>query len=828
MHLVVARPSSHAVRLAQSRASHAALESITAGTLRYHPRQQRSFIWRGCSDHSNWDKRAEAHLQKHIDKTHRISIFKRFYLLHQQKERYHSRRGSIWNIPKYSSFSCHRTTSSNKQSRWGWDQSTLEKQLAHERSRFKREYGELKRQIEEDPYGMIFGRRLTHRYPFSLGQKSNTFGFFYRRRFGVDRVAQNQCSAISKQSSDQSHTAGNNSSHPQGSSSSETTLDNDAIFQFDPISRRMVPRDDSKSNSTGTSEDAIDIRVRTSYSSIGDASPISQEAEKSFQDSKAHNKLLNSSSEGTCGQRRIDGVWLMGSPQADGIKAFDNPPTQDGHVRILNEEVDHIGCQPKQLTSRKHPLFTRFKDYLTAKFDTYNHERAAKVKRNQEMAGDALRSELTNPHSIVYTDPERLNIESLRTRDVRSSFEARKSNLEAQKSESTQNTATLDRHPDVVIDKGHVAAPNHARNIKDIQEEDRRLVEGIRAIYEETCGRITPMHRQCQEDVGKREIESNTNVEKQNNISSFNKLERVVWELERTNSAIWNSLRKFEKTQISNHSANLHSPVKYGPAAFGLSPTSLMESQGYEMVSEMGDVLIFRKKKVDVVGPEMKYPQSQQPCADDSTNDPKNNNNHSFGPSTTTPEVNTNTSTETAPKAPFEEDKSKAKLESTEWEPTIPDDTMPGSNTAYGHAFSHSVHSLGSAAQLEQDSIIKDFEEHKTSGSTDPHPPETPITVRRQETHYTGGPPNWFPYQPGVESQPSPSPPSASPPPHESSASGEKRGIWSSLWKTLRRMLLTGAAAGGSCYALGVVAEYFRTGGQDGLGPRGFTGLGGR
>ncbi|KAI1977898.1 hypothetical protein LOZ51_005829 [Ophidiomyces ophidiicola] len=725
------------------------------------------------------------------------------------------------------------TTSNNKQSRWGWDQSIWEKQTAHERSRFEREYGELKRQIEEDPYGMIFRRRLTHRYPFSLGQKSNAYGSFYRRMFGVDRDAPNQYSATSKQSSDPSHTAGNDSPHPQGSSSSETTLDNDTMFQFDPISGRMVPRDDSKSNSTGTSEDAIDIPVRTSYSSIGDASPVSQEVEKSFQDSKAHNKLLNSSLEGTSGQRRIDGVWLMGSPQADGIKDFDNPPTQNGHVRILNEEAGHIGCQPKQLTSRKHPLFTRFKDYLTAKFDTYSHERAAKVKRNQEMAEDALRSELTNPHSIVYTDPERLNIESLRARDVRSSFEARKSNLEAQKWESTHNTSTLDRHPDVVIGKGHVAASNPARNIKDIQEEDRRLVEGIRAIYEETYGRITATHRQCQEDVGKRDIESNTNVEKQNNISLFNKLERVVWELERTNSAIWNSLRKFEETQeqlqqISNHSANLHNPVKYGPAAFGLSPTSLMESQGYEMVSEMGDVLISRKTKVDVGGPEMKYPQSQRSCADDSTNDPKNTNNYSFGPSTTTPEVNTNTSTETAPKAPFEDDKSKAKLEGTEWEPTTPDDTMPGSNTAYGHASSHSVHSLGSAAQLEQDSIIKDFEEHKTSGSTDPHPPGTPITVRRQETHYTGGPPNWSPYQPGIESQPSPPPPSASFPPHESSASGEKRGIWSSLRKTLRRMLLTGAAAGGSCYALGVVAEYFRTGGQDGLGPRGFTGLGGR
>lgn len=43
--------------------------------------------------------------------------------------------------------------------------------------------------------------------------------------------------------------------------------------------------------------------------------------------------------------------------------------------------------------------------------------------------------------------------------------------------------------------------------------------------------------------------------------------------------------------------------------------------------------------------------------------------------------------------------------------------------------------------------------------------------------------------------------------------------------KVARRMALVGAITGGSVYAIGVVGEYFRTGGQDGLGPRGLTGL---
>ena len=34
----------------------------------------------------------------------------------------------------------------------------------------------------------------------------------------------------------------------------------------------------------------------------------------------------------------------------------------------------------------------------------------------------------------------------------------------------------------------------------------------------------------------------------------------------------------------------------------------------------------------------------------------------------------------------------------------------------------------------------------------------------------------------------------------------------------LRRMAITGVATAGTCYAIGVVSEYFRTGGEDGWG----------
>lgn len=83
-------------------------------------------------------------------------------------------------------------------------------------------------------------------------------------------------------------------------------------------------------------------------------------------------------------------------------------------------------------------------------------------------------------------------------------------------------------------------------------------------------------------------------------------------------------------------------------------------------------------------------------------------------------------------------------------------------------------------------------------------------TIRRQETIYTAGPPNWSPYPPP-------------PPPEPNSEAGAPPKEESFIRRTSRKVLLTGVATAASCYAIGVVVEYFRTGGEDGRGPEGFT-----
>ncbi|KAJ5389459.1 uncharacterized protein N7496_000527 [Penicillium cataractarum] len=59
--------------------------------------------------------------------------------------------------------------------------------------------------------------------------------------------------------------------------------------------------------------------------------------------------------------------------------------------------------------------------------------------------------------------------------------------------------------------------------------------------------------------------------------------------------------------------------------------------------------------------------------------------------------------------------------------------------------------------------------------------------------------------------------------PTSSTTTKSKSKSKSTFRKVIRRMVLTGTITAGSCYAIGVVTEYFRTGGLDGRGADGFT-----
>ncbi|KAH8690882.1 hypothetical protein BGW36DRAFT_389523 [Talaromyces proteolyticus] len=145
-------------------------------------------------------------------------------------------------------------------------------------------------------------------------------------------------------------------------------------------------------------------------------------------------------------------------------------------------------------------------------------------------------------------------------------------------------------------------------------------------------------------------------------------------------------------------------------------------------------------------------------------------------------------------------------------------DASPSSHTA------NSVSTKASDAQtsmetedsiLNLDDAIQSTNRLERTTKTDSTTKQTPRLVRRQETIYTGGPPNWSPYPP--------LPPSQDVNENSTETKEEPPRRSSSVRKAIRRMFLTGTATAGTIYAIGVLCEYFRTGGQDGLGPEGLS-----
>ena len=132
----------------------------------------------------------------------------------------------------------------------------------------------------------------------------------------------------------------------------------------------------------------------------------------------------------------------------------------------------------------------------------------------------------------------------------------------------------------------------------------------------------------------------------------------------------------------------------------------------------------------------------------------------------------------------------------------------PGS----GQSEEDNVHSPGAAAELEREAI-DEVESVKPSSKPPPFFAPTP------DPHSSPSAGSVSPTSPASESS---SRSSAS-----DSAKSKNKGS-RRVTKVVGRMALAGVVTGGTVYAIGVVVEYFKTGGQDGLGPRGFTGLEGR
>ncbi|EEP77802.1 conserved hypothetical protein [Uncinocarpus reesii 1704] len=889
--------------------SHGRVVLNPACTARHDPlkKHRRTIGWYKRGGGGDWYSRVEAKLQRPIEKANHAP-----HGVRPRSGGCRSRGGNIWGWPRFGTSKFDKEKKlANGWSAWEWDHSAWEKTFSAEQERFEREFEDLKRQIDADPYGALFGERLRRLRPFSHGPKDASLSSFFRYIFGID----NSAASTGRCSADEDTTASKRTTRMQRDLTSNSRKE--PKFQFDPVSGRMIPKSIGntildKESLEAAVNDVVDIPRPNSGSKLPNDN---KERHSSMEMSEPSGALDQDHSKtpigmrqrgnqtddlpdlhsinGALGQQSKDGVWLMGGPQTNNTGPIF---TTRGTSYAEDKEPSDAFASPVRSAQS---LFANFKDYLSPKHETHRHQSTMENTSGSEEShsGEALRKGPTVSHNALYTDPERLNIETLRANDVRAAFEQRKSELEAQTWESradieadSQPLRTSEAHgiQSETVSTSHCATPPVTSAVSDhtIRDNDENLVKEIRTIYENAYGKIVTTQGEAPGVTGTGSLSSTTSVEQskesefienlQARISALlSKASATLDEVRSTNDAIKTSLQDAFKSATDSQSNSLTDyrvlaydssnmqirdagiTSTFPPSFTPLHPIEALSrlntpskflgffpalaAQGFEIYSASGDVLVFKKTReggfevatkneVDTPGSSasesVHSPRQAAELEEEAIDEVEN---YTTGSGTKTNPTTRQQEKPATSKQPehspreaarleeesiqdFEAQKSKSPSSSTNVKPSAAQiDTAADPSQ-------QSVHSPKQAARQEQESI-EDFESTDNSlRSTGLHSQSpTPVTVRRQETHFTGGPPNWSPYDPNAE-------PKASLPRDEGRVE-KKGGFLSSLRKAFRRALLTGVATGATFYAIGVVAEYFRTGGQDGLGPRGFTGL---
>nr|KMM68645.1 hypothetical protein CPAG_04970 [Coccidioides posadasii RMSCC 3488] len=884
-----------------------------------HPRtfeQRRTIAWGGRPGGPDWQSRFESKLRRSIEKANRMLFHKCSHGMRPRSEWYRWQHGNLWGWSQFGSLGPHRGPGDGPGwSPWKWGQSSWEKEFTAEQQRFEQEFEEFKRRIHADPYGMLFGRRLMRLHPFPLGPKDDTLSALWRYLFGIENSAASSKERRHRHGDETACTA-NANVHSHSDGFQKASPDKEALFEFDPISGRMVPKDCPNTTVENApfekiAHDTFDIPMKRSRSELADNrsrctkvevsenSPLldqKRDCDSSVEGPRIDRRNASSSSQGInkSGQKRSDGVFLMGAPQSQGEvndlgssitnTSLDNELGMDtSNSSALRVEDEKPGSRAPQIRCAQ-SVFDKFKDYLTCKPETYTHDRGvlANTWSAKEMALEDVPHKCRPVlHNVPYEDPERMNIDSLRANDVRASFERRNPELETQRWESKIDHIVNSQAVNALGARGNsneTTGANDDASCTATDIGDKGKVEDTtgqtQTSYESVYGEVTPKDTQAQASTRVNDSVSEMDIDLEVPITDTNtsrltllmRAGRTLDRIERTSSAIRASLgdtlkssadvpTEYKILAYDSSTMKVLDAVITSTFSFDFTPLhpieaisrlnkpskflaffSSLTSQGYEIFSASGDVLVFKKTRrgdfETSQGDESGTPVSS---SSGSIHSPRRATELD-GESIDELEANGSTSTLQA-RTPLNRQEScvnpgresmhspqgamrleQESIEDFEAKRTGSSELKPSG--AQGEPVAsidkQPVHSPSQAAQRERESI-KEFET-STLKSTTSHPS---TMVRRQETHFTGGPPNWSPYDPNEKS-------TLSPPQGAGTARKKEEGFLSSFRRAIRRAVLAGVVAGGTCYAIGVVAEYFRTGGQDGLGPRGFTGLEGR
>ncbi|KAK2811643.1 hypothetical protein FQN50_001985 [Emmonsiellopsis sp. PD_5] len=856
--------------------------------------QRRSLFWWSRRHDPEWRSRAQARLERSIEDKKQPFYKYTTHESRRRPYLYQSKRGKCgWEKDTWQKYRPHETHTNARDSesllrevkemekqleelkktgRWGvrpltWGVRALMQELEYiqkaeesektakaKQSDSEKRFEEFKRSIDQDPYGAIFGRRL---HPFPFGIKQGSWLSFYKSLFGEGNA---------KAAHDISPKVAINAEEPQprkikindGQPSSPNGA-TDSSSKFDPITGRMVPvntkLDPTTSDNVQTRSWAEDDKENAGMPASQDRTTKQPKPEPS---SDLDARRPRTSSVSTDSIREDTGeVWLMGEPEETPSSSVESrnsdsmtPRTKDQLAErsprpSTQEDKPTVETKPFAYPSRLAPL----EGHLSSV------DRLSKAETRKSNGGSPVRE--TKKLSYDDNDNRTEDLDLLRPSDVRASFKTHKASEDMKDKKKSrkgleeafcasqaaecgfdvdelrkikvlggegkvqppipEEPAGMDEYPRLTPAVDRMQRPeSRSDNQESPSEYDgesgrSERTKKITNIEDKLLG-IQELNNDIEFSLGQSDTNLTVAVGLDRMIAErreqLEKIRGILDELEQMNSSITFVVKELrdavhqQADALSSHNQP-PTPTRYRVLAYDsltmevkdagvssahsgdisqLHPADalsrlknpspflgffpLLEAQGYELVSGGGDILIFKKVRED-------------------------------------------TST-----------------------PTIPN----AAQTATAKTDNEMLHSPAQAAQLEREAI--DQVESKTNERTAAasslsefeSPSQAPRTLQ-DESFYTDGRSNWFPYEFPYDQEPKPPHEAATPlrPPPSSSNSTPKKGEKPScVRKTVRRVFLTGVVAAGTCYALGVISEYFRTGGQDGLGPQGFTGLEGR
>ncbi|THC99231.1 hypothetical protein EYZ11_001319 [Aspergillus tanneri] len=598
---------------------------------------------------------------------------------------------------------------------------------------------QIKKEIEADPYGVLFGRRLE---PFSaLNKFEDVFASFYRSLFGLDKAenfrsfdttahrktAKHASAEVPKKDSQFKQPVADSTA----SSLQEFNTDN---LEFDPISGRMVPKGSSVIDvpeEKGNVKDASPANVpaknsesyneRTGYlSSIDRPDAISQ-----FQTSDAETPGYSCNS----GTSREKVKLVLGPEDNKGLKEShkdqatreselseprevwrENPIETsnnefDEHkpLRSMNKDTSHDKCDGNESFVPPHLGFN-------AKIDP--------VWTNSSICDSSQHTETMREENEKAEDLDILNAS-----DIRSSYISKRFNTspESQKRIREDLDDAFDAYVDPASDIDIKRVRGRYKHLESKQQLDGATtgtegsnVESFKESHpnskRENAG--PPKQFELSHSMQQLPPESTSCTE------SYCVLAYDPSTHEVTQAEAMSSLQKASETpHPSEVLSRLNNLSKFLPYFAKLN------SDGYEIVSGSGDVLVFRKV-LD------------------------------------TGNYDTGSSLEQLAK---QEQEVKAYVRN---EPLLDEESVERSGLFLGQR-----------------------PEQEINASSPPRPLGRPSASDEESFPKTQTTPN-----------------------------GRSR-----IGQVLRRMFISGVATAATCYALGVVGEYFRTGGQDGLGIDAFT-----